>query len=1293
MTLREHYAKSIMHFALVFFATFFNTNTNGQDSKFFSSDKLSSNSATCFCQDNYGFVWIGTQYGLNRFDGYKFKTYLHDADNPNSSVNDNSITTLFNDSQGRLWIGTRKGCAYYDAENDHINSVMGADSASLVNIPRVDCFCETKNGKILSGTSGFGLFEINRNNFAIKKVSFFSFEDENDFYKLVFQDSRGRIWKIDNLGVISCFPPESNSRYILRENSHLGLPSAIFETPQGVTVVCNGGIMIFKDNKFKVFPFEGYGITCGTKLKNGDILLGTASKGILRMRYKDASGKFEIKENLFPTAPVQAVFEDRDCNIWIACRNKGVILIPAKESKFTTWYLPPKGTYSFSCINSATLLPEGKVLCTLNDGTVCQLDTLGNITNTFRTSYDMGLIYCAPKTGNVYLAEGSAIYHANNFGEKTSFIAKTDKDWISSIIEGKDGKLYAGVHAGGLDVIDLKTLAVENLNMYQKDRKGGYLCNNWINDMLIQDSLLWIATVSGVTCYNTKSKTFSVGGHHNALEGLNCICFEEMQDGLIVIGSEKGLYFYSKEKKICEKFPGAEALENISVKKILKDSSGDLWISSSSGLWHYKSQEKVFIAHISDIGLSDREYIQNVGLKITPELFLFANSKGFTAFNPSTAGFSNYNIDVPVLSGVYVNGKKISLKEQSSPVLKYGENNLSMDFTVFDYAEPENTFFEYSVNDNPSVILSGGENTVTFYNLPAGSYDMKIRACQNGSCSAYSKFHITVRPPWYSSGIAFTLYNLTFLGILIYILHRLKIRKEQKVYEEKTKVLINATHDIRTPLTMIISPLHQLLEEEKSQDKLRKLQIINSNANRILNLVNQILYLRKHDRQQIKLYCRKTNLIEYTESSVKIFEDTIKERNIKFSIIKPEEELQIYIDTDNFDKVIINLVSNALKYTPQGGEITIKISKTNVADKDYALLSVEDSGSGLSENDIKNIFSRFYRSKVQPGKRAEGTGIGLNICKMIVEQHHGTITAANRKDAIGSIFSVMMPLGKDHLKEDEREPEIQESENKEENTVKKSQTKYRILIVDDNIDICNYISSELSNIYRLSIARDGEEAIKIVLSEPIDLIVSDIMMPKMDGFTLLRMIKSNVNTSHIPVILLSSRSEIANRLEGLDKGADAFLAKPFVIDELHSQIDNLLEKMKVLKGKFSGQHDIIKTEIETKNIIDNDKLLMEKIMKCINDNISDPDFNVEFLAKSICVSRAQIHRKMKEMTGINISDLIRNIRLEQAGRMIKEGKANVSQVAYSLGFNNLSHFSKAFKDHYGIPPSEYAKQA
>ena len=254
--------------------------------------------------------------------------------------------------------------------------------------------------------------------------------------------------------------------------------------------------------------------------------------------------------------------------------------------------------------------------------------------------------------------------------------------------------------------------------------------------------------------------------------------------------------------------------------------------------------------------------------------------------------------------------------------------------------------------------------------------------------------------------------------------------------------------------------------------------------------------------------------------------------------------------------------------------------------------------------------------------------------------------------------------------------------------------KQKILIVDDDENIAELISLYLEKEqYDTETAHDGEEAIKIALSEPIDLIVSDIMMPKIDGFTLLRMIKSNVNTSHIPVILLSSRSEIANRLEGLEKGADAFLAKPFVIDELHSQIDNLLEKMKVLKGKFSGQHDIIKTEIETKNIIDNDKLLMEKIMKCINDNISDPDFNVEFLAKSICVSRAQIHRKMKEMTGINISDLIRNIRLEQAGRMIKEGKANVSQVAYSLGFNNLSHFSKAFKDHYGIPPSEYAKQA
>jgi DNA-binding response OmpR family regulator len=514
--------------------------------------------------------------------------------------------------------------------------------------------------------------------------------------------------------------------------------------------------------------------------------------------------------------------------------------------------------------------------------------------------------------------------------------------------------------------------------------------------------------------------------------------------------------------------------------------------------------------------------------------------------------------------------------------------------------------------------------------------------------------------------------------------------------EEKMKFLINATHDIRSPLTIILSALKKIKSERQREGDDQSgmsnpaVDTIEHNAQRILNLVNQILDVRKIDKQQMQLHCQQTDFVAFTEGVCRMFDFPAKEHNIRFTFDHEGlERLEAWIDRTQFDKVISNLLSNAFKYSNDGGEVTVSLKRIADQDGDGNLeLAVSDNGAGIDEDSLKHIFDRFYQGSNSRRMHINGTGIGLNLCKMIVAMHHGTIEAKNRTDDKGAVFTVRLPLGKDHLKPDELESQ---AEIVQLTRPKTSSSKYRVLIVDDDLEMARYVSSELGRYYQFGICPNGKEGLKELLTNEYDVVVSDVMMPEMDGFTMLRMIKTNINISHIPVIMLTSKADVANRLEGLERGADSFLAKPFDMDELHMVINNLISKNLRLKGKYSGTQQQ-KDKVEEKQVKGNDEMLMERIMKVVNDHLDDSEFNVDMLTKEVGISRAQLHRKMKDMTGLPVSEFIRNIRLEQAVRLLEEQKINVTQVAYSVGFSNLAHFSTVFRKQFGVSPTEYLEQ-
>ena len=685
-------------------------------------------------------------------------------------------------------------------------------------------------------------------------------------------------------------------------------------------------------------------------------------------------------------------------------------------------------------------------------------------------------------------------------------------------------------------------------------------------------------------------------------------------------------------------------------------------------------------------GLRSREYRKGAAIQFSNGTIALGANDGITMFSPSTVRRTNINLGEVFLTRFVVNGRTADCLSDRF-IIPYDENVFYIQFSLLDYRNVENITFEYQINNNGKwTAINEGENTIVFRRMIPGTYTLEVRAVSNGFVSFKNKIiTITVKSPWYGSTLAYIIYILLIISALTaaFILYRR--HKREELDEAKMQFLINATHDIRSPLTLIIEPLTRLKKIIGTGEGSEYIDTIGHNAQRLLLLVNQILDERKIDKKQMHLHCSETEIIGYVRRSMKSFKYRAELRDINLSLVTGLDDLKLWIDRVHFDKVVSNLLSNAFKYTPDGGSITVTIN----SDGTHASIAISDTGIGISEEKTEKLFERFYQGNSSRKVTSTGTGIGLNLSRALVNLHGGRITAANRTDGItGSVFTITLPLGNAHLKPEEIET-VETSDVKPSAARRQPSKNLRVMVVDDDEEIAQYIKNELSAIYHFSLFHNGKEALQALLGNTrYDIVISDVVMPEMDGITLLRSIKSNPKTSDLPVILLTSKAEVSDRLEGLKRGADSFLAKPFSIEELQIQIDNLVDNYRRIRGKLSGMQEqgdnVMKPVVEG-----NDDLLMKRVMKAVNNHLSDPDFTVELLSDEVGLSRAQLHRKMKELTGLTTSEFIRNIRLEQAITLLKEGKINITQVAYAVGYNNQTHFSTVFKRQYGMTPSEY----
>lgn len=1298
--------KHIRHYLTALFAIALSLMVWADSGELFTSGKLSSSLINCIVQDKYGYIWVGTEYGLSKFDGYRFTNYLHNEEDT-TSITDNIISDLLVDKKGNLWIGCAKGLMRYNYETNNFSRLQFPDGRK----PRIYSMVESHRGDILLGTAGYGLYSVKNNGiektannrFTIRWERAYAERDSDVFFTHIYEDKHHYLWQSSHLSTFTRFIEKQGKVQRKDFKSPYGAPVEFIQhRPQAMLIVCMYGIIYYDyrtgriaDAGYDLGAFKNHvTINNATFDHDGNLYISTSEHGALII--KKGSNKVEQLENSnsnfnLSTAFVNDIIEDKDNNLWIGCYKKGLYLLNQRQQAFSSWSFSAQNYIIGSSVSSIAPGENGETWCTVQNSGVFCFDASGKIIAHPTSPAGTCIIY-KDRRGAYWISNGSALYsynpHTGAYQEKLTFTSAG----IYCMTDDNQGNLYISVYSKGLYIYNVESGKVTVLNMRQRGNKG-FLCNDWVRSMAFDHTgHLWIGTSNGVSCLNTKTLSFKDFGWNIILKDrqANGIC--EGKNGNMIIGTEEGLYLFDRKNNKTLALPHAEVLKGKQVCSIIKDHQGDLWISTTMGIWQYDQKNRQFIGHINGNGLTTREYVLGSSMHTASDLIAFGTSDGITTFYPERVRAKKMELGDVHLTNFIIDGKPINCLTDEFTI-PYEENSFTLEFSLLNYRNTDNISFQYRINEGKWNSTNEGSNAVSFNKLKPGSYTLEVRAMSNGNFSKKSTIiHIKVCDPWYASTWAFLLYFLTAAGIILYIIYRYERHRKEDLEETKMQFLINATHDIRSPLTLIMGPLNKLKTRITDAESKQDIDTIDRNAQRLLLLVNQILDERKIDKDQMHLHCQKTDLKEFLRGIMSLYNFNVQERSITLSLkedesLKEEGNLQVWIDRINFDKVISNLLSNAMKYTSDGGEITLIIGKN----KESAIIKVEDTGIGLKEEKTDRLFERFYQGNNNSDIHIEGTGIGLNLCRALVKMHGGTIRAYNRTDGIkGSCFEVNIPLGKEHLKPEEI---LQEDGTKTaESTGKRTQANrnFNILIVDDDAEIAHYIKTELSDWYRFEHASNGKEGLKMLLTGKYDLVISDVMMPEMDGVTMLKKIKGNSNVSDIPVILLTSKSEVENRLEGLRKGADAFLAKPFNMEELHILIDNLVDNVRRIRGKYSGAQGQ-KAKIEQIQVKGNNDALMERVMKYMNEHLADPDLNVEKLTEDVGISRAQLHRKLKEIAGVSAGEFIRNLRLEQAARLIEEGQINITQVAYSVGFSNQTHFSTVFKKHYGMSPSEYAE--
>lgn len=1284
------------------------------ESCLYDTRQLSSNLITALCQDKQGYIWIGTEYGLNKFDGAHVTQYHNDDTNP-YSLSDDIIRCMMTDRDGFVWVVNNHGVQRYNRNTDVFESVRFEEGTSA-NIYDI---LQTPKGHIWLLSSRAGVLEVD-DDMQAKPIETINKHVKANCGNMLL-DSKGRLWiGYSDSGIQFIDTKTYQTHFYNQITADIKRAARIIEDDNHrLFIITTDAIFQYneRDKNFEsIVTYPRNTITASYYDHHGHLLFGTSGSGLWKADINRRevtqidSNDSEDAINL-THAKINAIMEDHNGNLWVGCYQKGLLKVSDKTAPFR--YLPLNKTEK-ACstqLRSVFADKEGHVyLCQERCG-IRRINHDGQCLSHWMDGYTVMSIY-EDGEGTFWVGTfRNGLFHVNPQTGKEEWMALTNTQRIGSITQDKQGNLYTAVFNSGLHSYTPDGQTERVLG------KGELKLTNIFPNKLFtdHDGRIWIGHYYGIDIYDPQTDQLVDIPIDAALRPAIVYAIDQSADGSIWIGSSKGLFRYNandKDNSPWKRFTTRNGLPNDVVCGLVITDDGTIWISTYRGLGRIE-QDGTITSFLPGGEQQDAAYLRSAYARSSNGEIIMGLQNGITWFSPEHIGkqqfergitltgirLGNINVNASTLSdGKAVISKPLEMTDEIT--VSYQDNTLSLLFSSMDYRNVQNVHYEYRFEDESEKEWHHtpvGTSEVYLSRLSVGCHRLQVRAYDNGVWSDVKTLIIHITPPWYRSWWAYMFYVLIAVIIAGLWWRSYWNKRQAEINEEKIKFFVDISHELRSPLTLIKSPLEQLLKSNQDPTTIRALRNMERSTNRLLTLTDQILSIRKMEKGQLKLRFTETRLSDFIADICHDYDYQVELRQLTLSFNNQAPELTAWIDLDQFDKVVANLLGNAIKFVDDGGEITVTLRQT--ADN-KAELSICDNGPGIDEEKLQKLFERFYQASLYPSGGQMSYGVGLNLTKKIVDLHGGTITARNRSEGKGSEFIVRLPLGCKHLPQQQlaigETYSIQSTKNisstisTDEGSLHRTRRKtdYRVAIVDDDEDMRNFLKTELDHIYHVYLYPDGQKALEGITDTLPDIVISDVVMPEINGIELLKRMKSNTKTCHIPIILLTSKTDHQSHIKGIEEGADAYFDKPFNMDELEASITSIINNRNLIRGKFSGlqeQTDTVR-KIELKG---NDAALMEKIMKAVNDRLDDSDFNVETLAEDVGLSRAQLHRRMKDLTGVSVGEFIRNLRLQQAARLLKSDDISISQVTYAIGFSTPAHFTVAFKKYFGITPSEY----
>lgn len=1325
---------------------------------------LSQSSVIAIQQDIQGQMWFGTRDGLNKYDGNRF-TVLRNNPKDSTSISNNDILSIEEDKTGNLWIGTYNGLNYYNSKTNTFKQYFHANNDTSLCNNTVWDIKEIKNEVWIGTSSGLSIYNKTTKKFTSHfHSSNTSLSLPNNYVLSILATKKGAIWvgtanglcklisrKNGSFSFQSIYPKGGKKSLFVQEikedsagNLWIGTKTrGIFKfdaVAQKLISLLENGMQKGIDADIRSIDFDS----------NGQLWIGSYNGISVMQKNGNIEKIYNTPDKKTSINKIKSVYTDKKGSVWIGTYYNGVNFWDISNINFTNLnHNSGKQALSFDVISSIVADQNENIYFGTEGQGITILDKKNNTTRILSTSIDNKLpgnsiksMYLSEK-GVLWIgtfSDGLAAYSINS----KQFINQSISDELRKYIgetgvyaikrERNKAVLWLGTFGKGLLRYDTSnnTFQVVGSDNYSDN----FLTNNRIRTVLIdKKDNIWIGTQNGLNRINLNdfgNKKYKIKHFffdNSVLSGDDILTLYQDKKNRIWVGTKaKGLYLFNgKTFKSIHFSIGNSTIT--SIHSIAEDSKNNLWLSSNYGIIKYNPAQNALVLYNQKDGLASNEFNDNACLSLDSNTFYFGGPLGVSYFNADLIAVNTYSPQV-ILTGFTIKNETVEVNNKNQDVLdksisftkslnlSHDKSNFSIKFAIPNFINSTNNRYSYRLVglDNNWTTTTNNE---AFYTIQTpGTYVFEVKGANNDGVwnKTPTTLKIVVAPAPWRSIYAFILYAI-IIGAALYwmswIIKSKEILKkelelehlEAEINKENTSAKLqfftNISHEFRTPLTLILGPLQQILSNYNGSNEMyKKLMVIESSANHLLGLINRLMDFRKFENNQFVLESAEGNIVKFLNEIFLSFTEYAKDGNYTYLFSTTDEDIQVYYDRYKLERVFYNLISNAFRYTPKGGTISLTIAK---AEKDI-VVSIGDSGVGIPEQYIDQIFDLFF--EIPTHKNIEndynkGTGIGLSIVKNIVNLHQGAIIVEN-KNSGGTLFAVKLPLGKAHLSENEILQDFKVSDDlslytsqlnlpdlNPENElfdIESNTEKRTILIVEDHKVLRNFIKNLLKSDYNVLVADNGVKGLKKAIKYVPDLVVSDVVMPEMVGTELCAKIKENIKTSHIPVILLTSRTSFVYKIEGLESGADDYISKPFNLVEFKLRIKNLLNATERLKEKFKSKNDYLASEITTSSL---DEQLFKKAIKVVEENVSNEQFDVQFFCSELGVSRTMLFTKIKAWTNFTPNEFIHEIRLKRAANLLEQTSMNVSQVSYKVGFNNPKYFSKCFQKRFGETPSQY----